>query len=235
MIPRLSPRLQAVADLVLPGVPAADVGCDHGRLAAWWAASGRLPAVIASDLRAGPLEGARALRSRAGLTHLEVRQGSGLTTLRPGEVATIAMAGMGGPLMLELLAASPEVLRSAQRVILQPNTAWQEVRRNLAEGGVPLAAETLTEDAGHIYLTLAFDPRTEGASWNEADIELGPHLRRERPPVFERWLAGRRNALTTLRARLGRELGEGHPRVRALDEERARFDQLSSASMNRAT
>ena len=52
--PHLDARLAAAAAYVRPGSAAADVGCDHGKLAAYLAASGRCPRVIASDVRAQP-------------------------------------------------------------------------------------------------------------------------------------------------------------------------------------
>ena len=42
-----------------PGQPVADIGCDHGKLTAVLAASGRYPKVIGADLRPGPLSKAR--------------------------------------------------------------------------------------------------------------------------------------------------------------------------------
>ena len=231
---RLSPRLQAVAELALRGLPAADVGCDHAQLAAWWVSHGHVPHAIACDVVAGPLQRARIQLAEAGVTAVELRRGSGLTPLRPGEAATIALAGMGGGLMVELLRASPEVLEATTRVILQPNTAWEEVRRFLADRSIPVETETLTEDGGQLYLTLSFDPRTRGARWSEADIVLGPRLRRARSPAFERWFASRCEHLDGLIERLGASLGATHPRITALRHERDRL-QRASDSTNCAT
>lgn len=222
MSPRLSPRLQAVADLVLQGQPAADIGCDHAQLAGAWVRSGAVPRAIASDVRPRPLEHARIRLAK--FTAVEIRLGSGLSTLQPGEVATVAMAGMGGPLMLDLLEASPEILATTRRVILQPNTSWENVRRALAERNIPLDAEVLTEDAGRLYLTLAFDPGARSATWDEADIVLGPRLRRDRCELFARWVEHRRTHLGTLREQLTAELGAMHPRLAALEAERQRLE-----------
>ena len=54
MLPTLDARLTAAAQLVRPGQPVADIGCDHGKLTAVLAASGRYPKVIGADLRPGP-------------------------------------------------------------------------------------------------------------------------------------------------------------------------------------
>lgn len=223
MSPRLSPRLQAVADLVLQGHPAADIGCDHAQLAGAWVRSGAVPRAIASDVRPGPLDHARTRLAK--FNAIEIRQGSGLSTLEPGEVATVAMAGMGGGLMLELLEASPEVLATTSRVILQPNSSWERVRRALAERNIGLDAEVLTEDAGRLYLTLAFDPRASSTTWEEADVVLGPQLRRERSTLFGRWVEHRRAHLGRLREALSAELGAMHPRLTALEAERQRLER----------
>ena len=53
MLPTLDARLTAAAELVRPGQPVADIGCDHGKLTAVLAASGRYPKVIGADLRPG--------------------------------------------------------------------------------------------------------------------------------------------------------------------------------------
>jgi tRNA (adenine22-N1)-methyltransferase len=228
---KLSARLQAVADLALPDLPAADIGCDHAQLAAWWVHSGRVPRAVASDLRPGPLAQARASLEALGIEGVDVRLGSGLSTLAPGEAATIALAGMGGQLMVSLLEACPDVVRSARRIILQPNTAWGDVRRHLAGHGIALQAETLTDDGGHLYLTLAFDPTARGATWTEADIVLGPLLRRARPPLMQRWITQRRAHLQTLRQQLEQRLGAEHPRIAELTAEAAVLERAVDSSI----
>ena len=66
MLPTLDARLTAAAELVLPGKPVADIGCDHGKLTAVLAASGKYPRVIGADLRPGPLAKAEQTLEHAG-------------------------------------------------------------------------------------------------------------------------------------------------------------------------
>ena len=80
MLPTLDARLTAAAELVRPGQPVADIGCDHGKLTAVLAASGKYPKVIGADLRPGPLAKARQTLENAGcLDRAELRLGDGLS------------------------------------------------------------------------------------------------------------------------------------------------------------
>ena len=94
MLPTLDARLTAAAELVLPGKPVADIGCDHGKLTAVLAASGKYPRVIGADLRPGPLAKAEQTLEHAGCKdRVELRLGDGLSVLSAGEVGTIVLAG----------------------------------------------------------------------------------------------------------------------------------------------
>ena len=72
MLPTLDARLAAAAELVRPGEPVADIGCDHGKLTAVLAASGRYPKVIGADLRPGPLAKAAQTLEHAGCKDLSL-------------------------------------------------------------------------------------------------------------------------------------------------------------------
>ena len=115
--PHLDARLAAAAAYVRPGSAAAAVGCDHGKLAAYLAASGRCPRVIASDVRAQPLARARALCAQLGVQALvDCRLGDGLSVLRPGEVQDIVIAGVSGVTAAQMLAGAPFAFEKGTRV-----------------------------------------------------------------------------------------------------------------------
>ena len=97
---RLSRRLETILSMVPPGLSTADIGTDHGLVAAELISRGICPRVIATDLREGPLSAARALVKERGLQEkIDLRLGDGLAPLEPGEVQVILMAGMGGALV----------------------------------------------------------------------------------------------------------------------------------------
>ncbi len=229
MIGTLSKRLRAVAAQVIPGQVVADVGCDHAQLAIELVASGRVPSAIASDVCLGPLQQARAQLSRSGVDRVELRHGHGLSSLRPGEATTIVLAGMGGGLMQKLLLDAPAVTGPARRLVLQPNTQWEATRRFVAEQRWTLEAETLQPEGGHTYLTLAIRPRPDGRVWSDADLLLGPLLRRRSDPAFEAWLDAEHHRLGTLIRSLSAALGSDHPRVCELRSQTQRLRTAASA------
>ena len=119
--PRLDARLAAAFDFVRPGHVAADIGCDHGKLSAALAGSGRCPLVLACDLRPGPLEKARVTCAPYG-DKVQLRLGSGLSVLAPGEAEDIIIAGMGAETIIEILEAAPWVFDARYNLILVPAT-----------------------------------------------------------------------------------------------------------------
>ena len=80
----LTPRLALLASWVPEGARLADIGTDHAYLPVWLMLAGRLRSAIASDLRAGPLDRARATGKTWGVAErIDFRLGPGLER-RPG-------------------------------------------------------------------------------------------------------------------------------------------------------
>lgn len=173
---KLDARLAAVAAFVPQGSRVADIGTDHGYLAAVLVEEGRAPFVIASDLPAGPCEAARRTVREEGLADkIEVRQGDGLTVLRPGEVDTVCIAGMGGVLMTEILAASPEVWKSLAALVLQPMTGEEELRRYLYAHAWHVADETLVVADDRLYTVIRAE-RGRRKMPDDVALAVGPVL-----------------------------------------------------------
>lgn len=205
----LSPRLATLADLVLPGAPCADVGTDHGQLAAALVLDGRVPAVIATDRSEGPLSGARARMQQRWRTRraVTVRLGDGLAPLAPGEVATIVLAGMGGDRIVRILDAHPKVVAATKRLVLQPNTEADAVRGWAAARHHRLEDERMVCDQGRWYVALAIGPtgRQPDLGWDRWDLTWGPLLRQRHDPGLRRFLGDElpRVAQALTRARAG--------------------------------
>lgn len=151
--PRLDARLAAAFDFVRPGHVAADIGCDHGKLSAALAGSGRCPLVLACDLRPDPLQKARVTCAPYG-ERVQFRLGSGLQVLTPGEAEDIIIAGMGAETIIEILEAAPWVFDGRYNLVLVPATKHSILRRWLARRGFALRAETLCQAAGRWYAVM---------------------------------------------------------------------------------
>lgn len=167
-VPHLDARLAAAAEFVRPGSIAADIGCDHGKLSAWLAGSGRCPLVFACDLRPDPLAKARRACAPYG-DRVQFRLGSGLEVLRPGEANDIIIAGMGAQTIMEILDAAPWVFDPAYNLVLVPATKHSLLRRWLAQRGFTLQGETLAHAAGRWYAVMnaryAADPHEPEGLW----------------------------------------------------------------------
>lgn len=148
--PRLDARLAAAFAYVRPGHAAADIGCDHGKLSAALAGSGRCPLVLACDLRPDPLEKARRRCAVYG-DKVQCRLGSGLLVVAPGEVDDIIIAGMGAETITEILDAAPWVFEARYNLVLVPATKHSILRRWLARRGFDLVEETICQAAGRWY------------------------------------------------------------------------------------
>ncbi len=155
---KLSRRLAALAEWVPEGARFADIGTDHALLPVHLAATGRIVSAVAGDLRTGPVQAARRQVTAAGLADvISVRQGDGLSVLRPGEADTVCLAGMGGALIARLLDAAGERLRGVRTLILSPQGAEDAVRRWLVGHRFVLSGERLVQEDGVIYTLLRAD------------------------------------------------------------------------------
>lgn len=148
----LSQRLAACEKLVRKGSRTADIGTDHAQIPVRLVMDGICPRVIAADIAEGPCEAAKALVKRYALTdRIEVRTCDGLSGISPDEVDDIIIAGMGGDVMMSILSAASWVKNSRYRLILQPMTKAEKLRRWLFENGFEIISETAVTDSGRSY------------------------------------------------------------------------------------
>lgn len=153
--PALDARLAAAAAWVRPGTVAADIGCDHGKLAVYLAVTGVCRRVIAADLRPGPLARAAALCEEFSCgDRVECRLGDGLTVLAPGEAQDIVIAGVSGVTAAEMLGAAPFPFETGTRFTFVPPTKHGVLRDFLWRHGFSLVGETPVLAAGRTYTAL---------------------------------------------------------------------------------
>ncbi len=155
----ISKRLRLCAQLVPPGARVADIGTDHGYLGLYLLQNGRAAHVLAADLRPQPLQTAKLHAAKFGFAgQMEFRLSDGLAEIGPDEADTIVCAGMGGDLIVEILSACPWLRDRNYTLILQPQSAGQELRRWLGEHGFAIACEQLVQDGKFLYTVLRAHP-----------------------------------------------------------------------------
>lgn len=147
----LSPRLAAVAALVPQGTRLADVGTDHAYLPVWLILNRRINSAIAADIRSGPLDHARRTAEEFGLTdRLDLRLCDGLESISARECDTITIAGMGGETMAGVLSRAGWT-REGKRLILQPQSTQDVLRRFLADHGWCICSEQVVREGERWY------------------------------------------------------------------------------------
>ena len=144
---RLSKRLGAAAGFVRKGSFIADVGTDHAYLPIALCEAGLIRGAVASDVNEGPKMRAEAHVRAYGLKNkISVCLADGLDGLEGYSPDDIFMLGMGGELIVSLLARAEWLKNKNIRLILQPMTHPEAVRAFLFESGFSIVDETLVED-----------------------------------------------------------------------------------------
>ena len=138
-----------------PQTRLADVGTDHAHLPVALIEQGRVTSAVATDIIPGPVASANRTVTEAGLSdRIDVRLGDGLAPIGPDEADDIVIAGMGGENIAAILGAAPWVKNPRFRLILQPMTRPEVLRRFLAENGFAIEREVTTKDGIHHHVTM---------------------------------------------------------------------------------
>lgn len=181
---RLSPRLQAVADMIPKGSVVADIGTDHGYVPVYLIKSGIVQRALATDIRKGPLDRARCVIKHHGLEdRIETLLGDGLEALKTEYVDVVILAGMGGILIQNILGAKEGIGEGIKRLVLQPMNAQEKIRRWLLTGGYKIIDETLAREKNRIYEVIAAVPGEERVT-DPIYFEIGRKLIEKKHPLL---------------------------------------------------
>lgn len=205
---QLSKRLQAVADMVTPGLVPADIGTDHAYIPIYLVETEKSPRAIAADVNRGPLLRADRHIQEHGLgDRIETRLSDGLSAIRPGEAQSLILAGMGGALVVRILQNGAHCLQTIpdeggrscrkknadldgfQELILQPQSEVPQVRAYLERSGWSIARENMIFEDGKYYpMMKAVRLSGFAGTMDELSIAFGPKLLESRHPVLQQFL-----------------------------------------------
>jgi len=167
---KLSDRLQIIADRIRDGETMADIGTDHGFLPIYLVQSGRSPKVIMADVSEPSLGKAKANAEmlkeelEGKFDRMDFRAGDGLKVIGFAEVDVIAVAGMGGKLIRDIMAHDIEHTRSFKKFVLQPRIGQGHLRKWLIDNGFVIINEDVVIEGNYIpeIITAVSDSVEEG-------------------------------------------------------------------------
>lgn len=152
---QLSHRLTTVAEFVTRGNKVADIGCDHAHTSIYLMENGIATGSIAMDVNKGPLQRANENIKRYGYEdRITTRLSDGAKELKPGEVDTLLISGMGGLLMNKILSDSIEVVKAAKELVLQPQSEIALVRKYIHELGFQIVKEAMLIEDEKYYVAI---------------------------------------------------------------------------------
>ncbi|WP_173916119.1 class I SAM-dependent methyltransferase [Halobacillus sp. Marseille-Q1614] len=216
---QLSQRLKKVADFLKDPIFFADIGSDHAYLPCYVCLSNSSAKAIAGELNEGPFLSAQEEVKENQLENaIEVKKGNGLEVIDE-RVNQVVIAGMGGPLIRDILEEGRHKLENVTRIIAQPNIDARSVRKWFYQNGYQLAAEEILEENGHIYEILVANKEDSKSPYGKDNFEkelwLGPYLMREKNSAFlEKWEEERSKKIRVI---------EQMKRAKNADQEKARF------------
>lgn len=170
----LDSRLSLVASLVRNGSRIADIGTDHAYIPVYLLQSGVSPSAVAADLRKMPLENAKkTIETYSFSNSITTALSNGLDSIDKDCCDDIIIAGMGGLLIKEILSRTEWVYNKKYRLVLQPMSHQEDVRRFLFEHGFKIVREKCCLDGKHCYCVIAAEFTGEKYNYTPARIFTG--------------------------------------------------------------
>ena len=182
---KLSPRLLWIAERVRNNILLYDVGTDHAKLPAYLLDNNRIFAAVASDIHKGPLEKAKVFVDACGYSKkIELRLADGLCGIEVKNPCDIAICGMGGETIVNILKAAEGVKFAGVRLLLQPMTDFTFLRTYLSENGFSITDEDIVFSDDREYQCIVAEFTGKNTSLSAVELEVGALCIKRRTPVF---------------------------------------------------
>ena len=200
----LSKRLLTVASMVENDSVVADIGTDHAYIPIYLVEQGVCKKAIAMDVNPGPLERAREHILASGLSkQIVTRLSDGLAKLSEDEADTYVIAGMGGPLMVSILARRMDLLQKGKTLVLQPQSEIGEVREFLIHNDYKIIQEEMFYDMEKTYVAMkAVKSKESIIPYTKTQYIFGKLLLEKLDPVLFEYLQKQKEVYEKLVIRL---------------------------------
>lgn len=164
---KLSKRLLMVAGMVRDGSVVADIGTDHAYLPVYLIQKGICPKAVAADLREMPLKNAQETVIENQLTDkVTLILSDGLDSVPEDIADDITLAGMGGDLISDILSRIQWIKNKDIRIIAQPQTHSEKVRKFFIDNGFRIIREDACIDDNRNYICMCAEFTGETVSYD---------------------------------------------------------------------
>jgi tRNA (adenine22-N1)-methyltransferase len=203
----LKPRLAVIADAIAEygrQETIYDIGTDHAHMAIAMLQRDLCDAVVATDVRRGPLKKAeRNILARGLGDRIALSCGDGFAGIpdyRPGRVAVLA--GMGGIAIAQIVLGGGDMAKSASLLALQPMNNHALLRERLNGAGYRILREMHVLEDRRAYVAMLCRWAGAGEPYSRLDCLIGKRIGDRFAPAYaaymknaRAWLKNRRDGL----------------------------------------
>lgn len=193
---KLSQRLLWIAGRVRENIRLYDVGTDHAKLPVYLLERGMIASSVASDIHRGPLVTAKEFVASCGYSDkIELVLADGLCGIDIIPPCDIAICGMGGETIVNILSAADGIRDNNVRLLLQPMTDFTLLRTYLSQNGFAIIDEDIVFSDNREYQCIVAEYTGETYVLSAAENELGAKCIAKRSDTFLRYVERKINTL----------------------------------------
>lgn len=179
-------RLLCAASFVRHGSIVADVGTDHAYLPIWLLHRGICTSAVATDIAKGPILRAKENIETAGMSDkIFTLHTDGLCGAEAYYPTDIVICGMGGELIVKIISAAEFVKNEKIRLILQPMTRGEILRKYLLDGGFNIISEKLSKAENRVYQCICAEYDGKKREYSDIELLLGKHIPEKKDIFYE--------------------------------------------------
>lgn len=149
----LTPRMEAIAQLLGKNKKVADIGCDHGKLSIYLIKNNLADVVYATDISVQSLEKAKILKEKENIEKIFFFVGDGFDAFDVKPDAAV-IAGMGGEVIKHIISHK----NARTKLVLQPMKDSDIVYKKLVEDGFAINVVQVVSEGGRFYEIIVAEP-----------------------------------------------------------------------------
>lgn len=212
----ITPRLNSILKHIT-GKTIADIGTDHAYIPIYLSQNGLINHAIACDIKEGPLKIAEQNIKKYNLSDIiELRLGAGLNPLKNNETDSLAIAGMGGEMIINILGENTQKSHSFSEIILQPMNFQCELRKWLIQNDFEIICEDLACEGFKIYNIIKIKSGNTPEFKKELDYHLPEYLYKN--PLFPMLVQKKKREFNKILTGLERAKNKNIPLIKNYSE-----------------